>query len=121
MLVISQAGTGPLLATTTSAAGANLRAYALALPDHSTEVVLVNKDTTSAVAASVSVGTAVTSASAVYLIGPSLSATVGMTFAGSPVSVAGAWHPAAPYDVPVSGGKLTVNLPAGSAALVRAR
>ncbi len=119
MLVISQAGTGSLLATTTSASGANFHAYALALADGSTEVVLVNKDTTTGVNATVDAGAPVTSAAAAYLLGPSLAATTGMTFGGSEVSTAGQWTPGAPYALTVAGGKFTVAVPFGSAVVIR--
>jgi hypothetical protein len=121
MLVISQLGTGSLLATTASTSGANFHAFALALADGSTEVVLVNKDTTTGVNASIDLGTTVTSAAVAYLLGPSLSATTGMTLAGSGVSIAGAWNPSPPYEVNVTGGKLAVAVPLGSAAIIRSR
>lgn len=121
MLVTSQAGTGSLLATTTTVSGANFRAYALALADGSTEVVLVNKDTGAGVNASVDVGATVTSAAAAYLLGPSPSATTGMTFGGSEVTTAGKWNPGAPYELGVTGGKVTVPVPALSVAIVQAR
>lgn len=119
MLVISQLGTGNLLATTTSASGANFHAFALQLADGSTEVVLVNKDTANGVNATVDAGAAVTSAAAAYLQGPSLAATTGMTFGGSEVSIAGKWTPSAPYQVDVTGGKFTVAVPFGSAVVIR--
>ena len=119
MLVISQVGSGNLLATTTSVSGANFHAYALALADGSTEIVLVNKDTATGVNATVDVGATVTSAAAAYLLGPSLSATTGMTFGGSEVSIAGKWAPSAPYGLSVSAGKFTVGVPFGSAVVIR--
>lgn len=122
MLVISQAGTGNLLSTSVSASGVNVRAYSLALADGSTEVVLINKDMSSAVNLAIDVGATVTSAKVAYLLGPSPSATTGMTFAGSGVGITGSWAPNTVYNVPVSGGsKLAVAMPAVSAAILRAR
>jgi len=121
MLVIGQLGTGNLLSTTTDAAGANFHAYALSLADGATEVVLVNKDTTSGVNASVDLGATVSSAGVAYLLGPSLASTTGMTFGGASVSISGKWAPSQPYRVEPSGGMLTVVVPAGSAAVLRAR
>jgi hypothetical protein len=121
MLVIAQAGTGALLSTTVSTTPVNLRAYAIALADGTTEVVLVNKDLSSAARVVVDLGAAVSAAKAAYLLGPSAAATTGMTFAGSEVGVTGTWTPDTVYVVPVNGGELTVTMPAVSAALVRAR
>jgi hypothetical protein len=118
ILLFSLAGNGDVLQTTARANALNFTAYAVAQGDGSTNVVLDNKDATSAIVASVDLGGAVTSASAIYLLGPSLGATTGVTLAGAPVSAAGAWNPTAPWSLPVSGNVVTVALPPASAAVV---
>jgi hypothetical protein len=121
MLFVMFAGTGDMLATTATAGALNFTAYTIAQADGATNVVLVNKDATSGVQASVDVGTAVTAASAIYLQGSSLTATTGVTFAGSSVSPAGAWSPSPPFALSAKGNVVNVIVPPASAALVHAR
>jgi hypothetical protein len=121
MLLMSVAGTGNVLATTASAGSQNFTAYALAQADGSTSIVLDNKDATSGVNASVDVGAPVASASAMYLQGPSLTATSGATFGGAAVSAAGVWNPRPPYALASAGNVVTVLVPPASAALVHLR
>ena len=121
MLLVSQAGTGSMLATKASAGNLNFTAYSITPADGSTNIVLVNKDATSGVNASVDVGTAVTSASAVFLQAPSLDAKTGVTFAGAAVSAAGEWNPSPPYTLASKGTVVTVVVPPASAVLVRAK
>ncbi|HXN31194.1 MAG TPA: glycosyl hydrolase family 79 C-terminal domain-containing protein, partial [Polyangiaceae bacterium] len=123
MLLFTLAGNGNVLKTTTSAAGINLTAYAVAHPDGSTNVVLNNKDATSAVTATVDLGAPVTAGAVIYLQGPtpvSLSATSGVTIAGAGISPTGAWTPSAPYALTASGNTVSVVVPPASAALVHA-
>jgi hypothetical protein len=123
MLLFTLAGNGNVLKTTTSAAGINLTAYAVAQPDGSTNVVLNNKDATSAVTATVDLGATVTAGAVIYLQGPmpvSLSATSGVTIASAGISPAGTWTPSAPYALTASGHTVSVVVPPASAALVHA-
>ncbi len=123
MLMFTLAGTGTLLETTATARGdagaLNFTAYAVARADGSIAVVLVNKEATSTIHATVDVGRAANSASAIYLEGPSLTALSGVTLAGAGITPAGAWAPGAPIALATSGQVVTVDVPAASAALVR--
>ncbi len=122
MLLFSLAGNGKMLATTATTASPSFTAYAIDRGDGTLSVVLDNKDTTSAVTATVDVGAAVTKASALYLAGPtpvSLNATTGVTLGGVGISTAGAWAPNPPYAMPAAGHTVTVLVPPASAALVR--
>jgi hypothetical protein len=121
MLLFTHAGTGPILETTASAGGLNFTAYAVKQADGSTRVVLVNKDAATTVRTTVDVGHAVTSADVTRLLGPSLGATSGVTLGGAAIAPSGAWSPAAPSTLPVSGNTVTVDVPPASAALVRAQ
>jgi len=121
MLLVSQAGTGSMLATKASAGNLNFTAYSVAPGDLSTNIILVNKDATTGVNATIDVGAAVATASAVILQAPSLTATTGLTFAGAGVTPGGAWTPHSPYDLPFKGNVITVVLPPASATLVRAK
>jgi hypothetical protein len=78
--------------------------------------------------ATVNLGAAVTSASAIYLQGmgtPSLTAPAtgptGVILAGAAVTPAGAWTPNAPYLQTVSGNIVSVYVPPASAVLVHVR
>jgi hypothetical protein len=119
MLLFTMAGTGKVLATTASAGMLNFSAYAVLHADGTTSVVLVNKDSTSAVHASVDVGTSVSSAGAIYLQGPALTATTGVTLAGAGISPAGAWTAGAPTALAAAGNVVTVDVPPASAALLQ--
>ena len=87
-----------------------------------TSVVLDNK-ATSGVNATMDLGAAVTSASAIYLQGTpagSLTAAAGsVTLAGAQVTAAGVWNNNAPYIQTTSGTTVSVYVPPASAALVR--
>jgi hypothetical protein len=121
MLLFNLAGPGQALATTAAAGNIDFTAYAIARSDGATSVVLDNKDTTNAVRATVDVGTAVASASAIYLQGPtpaSLTATSGMTLAGAGITPGGRWDRNPPYALSTSGSTVSVLVPPASAALV---
>ena len=121
MLLIANAGTGNMLATTAQAGTLNFTAYSVGLADGSTNVILVDKDATNGVNASVDVGAAVTSATATYLLAPSLTSTTGVTFAGAGVTSTGTWSRQAPYALTSSGNVVSVVVPPASAVLVQAR
>jgi hypothetical protein len=121
MLLFRLAGTGTLLGTSAKAGALNFTAYSVAQADGSTNIVLVNKDATTSVQASVDVGASVGSASAIYLRAAALTSQSGVTLGGTAISPAGAWAPGAPWALPVEGHVLKVNVPAASAALVHAQ
>jgi hypothetical protein len=123
MLMFYLAGTGPLVKTTLTNPPQYFTAYAIKATGGWTSVILDNKNATSGVTATVNLGSAVTSASAIYLQGTpagSLTAAEGaVTLAGATVSPAGVWNRGAPYSQTVSGNTFTIYIPAASAALVR--
>ena len=122
MLLVSQIVPGDMLATTVSnASNTNVRAYAVTPADGSTQVVLVNFEASTGVNATVDIGSAVTSASAVYLRGPSLTSTTGVTLGEAPISAAGAWTAKPAYTLARSGTTITTPIPAASAVLITAR
>jgi hypothetical protein len=122
MVLFNLAGSGQALATTAAAANVDFTAYAIARNDGATSVVLDNKNTVNGVRAAVDVGTAVASASAIYLQGPtpaSLTATSGITLAGAAITPGGQWERNPPYALSTSGRTVSVLVPPASAALVR--
>ena len=118
ILLFSRVGSGTMYQTKVNVSGVSFSAYAVGAPDGSTSLVLVNKDRTKRVHATVDLGKAATSASVARLAGPSLDATSGVTLAGAGVKPTGEWAPAPlPYLVP-SGSSLVIDVPPASAALV---
>lgn len=78
--------------------------------------VIVNNKGTAAIATTITLSATASSAQVYILTAPSLTST-SITIAGSKVSSGGTFHPA-PLALSVSGKKVVVNVPAGSAALV---
>jgi hypothetical protein len=120
MLLFTQAGTGPMVSATVTTSAQYFTGWAVKA-DGATSVVLNNRNASSGVSATVDLGSAVSSASAIYLeSGGNLTAAAGnVTLAGAQVSVAGDWPRNAPYVQTVSGNTVSVYVPAASAALVR--
>jgi hypothetical protein len=124
MLLFYLAGQGQVLDTTVTSGDANLNAYTIDYKaDGSKSVVLVNKNGSTGVQATINLGSAVTSASAIYLQGTpagSLNApSNAVTLAGAAVSPAGVWNRGAPFTQSTSGNTVSVFVPPATAALVR--
>jgi hypothetical protein len=118
------AGQGQVLDTSVTSSNANFTAYSVDYQaDGSTSVVLVNKNATTGVQVTVNLGSAVTSASAIYLEATpagSLSApAAAVTLAGAAVTPQGTWQRGAPFSQTTSGNTVSVFVPPASAALLR--
>jgi hypothetical protein len=122
MLLFTQAGTGSMVSTTVTTSAQDFTAWAIKANGFSS-VVLNNRNASSGVNATVNLGAAVTSASAIYLQGTSsgglTTAAGSVTLAGAQVTAAGAWPRNPPYIQTVSGNNVSVYIPPASAALVR--
>ena len=119
MLLVSQLGAGDILGTTISnASNKNLRAYAVTATDGTTKLVVVNFEASTGINATIDLGSAVTSASAVYLRGPSLTSTTGVTFGEAPVTAEGSWTPKPAFTLARSGTTITLPVPSASAVLI---
>jgi hypothetical protein len=122
MLLFTLAGTGPVAGTQISGLSSlNFTAYAVKPADGSTSVVLVNKDATTTVRATIDVGTGVGAASITRLTAPSLQATSGLLLGGAPVTPAGTWAPAATESACSTGNLPTVDVAPASAVVFRTR
>lgn len=121
MLLVTSAGAGPVLATTVHVTGVNLTGYAIGQADGSTNVVLVNKDDTRGTAVDLDTGKSAAAALAVFLAGPSVLATSGVTFAGASISSTGQWSPAPAWTLPVTGQAVSIVVPPASAVLIHVR
>jgi hypothetical protein len=121
MLLVTSAGAGPVLSTKVQVAGVNLTGYAIGQADGSTNVVLVNKDNTRGTAVDLDIGKNAAAAFAVFLAGPSVLATSGVTFAGASISSTGQWSPAPAWTLPITGQSVSIVVPAASAVLIQVR
>ena len=121
MLLFTLAGAGPVLSTNVTSSNPNFTAYTIKANGF-VSVVLDNKNATSGVNATVDLGAAVSSASAIYLegtpAGDLTAAATALTLAGAPVSTAGVWNRNPPYTQTTSGNTVSVYVPPASAALV---
>ena len=97
---------------------ANFTAHAVLGDDHKLRVVLINKDLTNSVTATVATGSSRKMAELIRLSAPSVTSTEAVTLAGSPVAKDGTWTPRPGEKVPWMKGKSEVSLPAASVALL---
>jgi hypothetical protein len=119
MLLFNMLGEGALLTTSASAGALNVSAYTVAASG-GLNIIIVNKDTTQNMQASIACGQAVHTASLLELTGPSLSATSGVTIQGATVGVDGSFAPGAAYTAPqISGQTVNCYVPALSAVLLQ--
>lgn len=122
VLLFALAGQGPVYKTTVSVQGGlNVSAYAVRSTDGSTNVVVVSKDATNGIHATIDLGTSVATAGVTYLQGPSLDATTGVTLGAAAIDPSGSFSPEGPIPLTVSGTSVTVDVPAASAALIHAK
>jgi hypothetical protein len=121
VLLFSMAGQGSVYKTTVSVPNLNVSAYAVHALDGSTNVLVVSKDAKSGVHATIDFGATVAGANATYLLGPSLDSPTGMTLGGAAIDASGSFAPEAPVGLVPSGSKVTVDVPAASAALIHAK
>ncbi|MES1165236.1 MAG: hypothetical protein ABUR63_05735 [Verrucomicrobiota bacterium] len=123
LLLFAEAGAGALVSTSVATTAQNFNAWAIKANSGFVSVVLNNRNATNGVSASVNLGSAVSGASAIYLLATpagSLTAAAGsVTLAGAQVSAGGEWRRNPPYIQTVSGSSVSVYVPPASAVLVR--
>jgi hypothetical protein len=117
MLMFHTAAQGQTLPVTVTA-HENITVHATLGSDGTLRVTAINREPSTNVQVRITPGRAYSHAGTQRLQGPSLSATSGITFAGSGVSTTGVWTPTAPEPVYTSGGVYAISLPAASAAVV---
>ncbi|HEY2513466.1 MAG TPA: hypothetical protein VGI39_21505 [Polyangiaceae bacterium] len=122
ILLFSMAGQGTLFKTAVSVTNSlNVTAYAVGASDGSTNVVVVSKDANTGIHATIDLGATATTAGVLYLQGPALDATSGVTLGSSGISPAGSFTPTGLIPLAVSGTKVTVDVPAAAAAIIHAK
>jgi vacuolar-type H+-ATPase subunit F/Vma7 len=117
MLLFTLAGTGQLRQTTISSS-LNATAYAVATSS-ALNVVIINKDSTQNLQATVDVNQSVSSATLLQMSNSSLTATTGTTIQGASVGSNNTFSPGTPYGLQISSGNISAYVPAGSAVLIQ--
>ena len=115
MLLFAYAGRGSLVPI--RGRRTSLRAFAVRGAGDERRIVLVNKDT--AKNAHVRIATTGQKATILRLAAPSVESKTGITFGGAPVDTNGNWAPRGTESVALQSDRLTVELPASSAAVVQ--
>jgi hypothetical protein len=108
---------GKLMNTNVTPAPSTFAAYAIREPDGSTDFVLNNKSATSYFTVGLEVPDT-TEGTSLLLTGPSLTATSGFTFGGSPIDTEGNWEATSTQDLHIVDGSAIVTVPAASAQIV---
>ena len=118
LLAFAWAAKGEQIAVTCEAGGINLTAYATRERSGATTLTVINKDLSRDAAVEAS-GIVPKHAQVMRLTAPSLTATSGVTLGGAAVEADGTWNGGKTEAVRIAGGKALVDVPAGSAALIR--
>ena len=116
MLFFHQAAQGRIVPVDCQTS-AKFTVHAVRADDGKLRVVLINKDISQSVTASIASGSHA-KAELIRLLAPSVSATDGVTLAGNSVAKDGTWTPNAGEKVPSVNGRFEVTIPAASAALI---
>jgi hypothetical protein len=118
MLAFRMASQGERLTLTGYTGGLNLTAYAVHADSGDIWLTLVNKEATRAAQVRAACP-GITAAGALRLTAPSLTSKDGVLLGGTSVSSAGQWEPGTPERIKVTSGEMEIDVPAGSAALLR--
>jgi hypothetical protein len=108
---------GKLMNTHVTPAPSTFSAYAVREPDGSTDFVLNNKSPNSNFTVGLEIPDTA-EATSLLLTGPSLTATSGFTFGGSPIDTDGSWEATSTKDLHIVEGSAIVTVPAASAQIV---
>ena len=95
-----------------------IKAYATTPADRTLQLTLINKGKTASVLHVDTGGVSNSPAKATRLLAPGVDASTGITLGGAEVSAAGLWKPMKSQTVPLQKGKMIIEMPAASAAMV---
>lgn len=119
LLLFNLFGHGEMLTTTISADDLNVTAYSLQPWNGGVNILLVNKDPTQNLQASISCGQAIEQATLLQMTGQGLAATSGVTIQGASVMINGSFAPGEPYLAPqILGDEVNCYVPSLSAVLL---
>jgi hypothetical protein len=119
MLAFAQASKGSVVDVDCDAGGGKIAAYAVTGDGGRLSITIINKETALDANVRMTISSTFRSAQVLRLTAPSLTAKDGVTLGGSPVSPDGRWAPRANEVLTTTGGKATVHVPAGSAAVLQ--
>jgi hypothetical protein len=118
LLAFNQGSKGSLVSTSANTNGLNFTSYSVLGTDNTLYVTLINKDTLQAAHVTINAGNNYNSnATSMQMTASSISATSGVTFAGSAVSSTGLWNPIANTINGVNN-TFTITMPAASATVL---
>ena len=117
MLAFARAGRGELLGVEMDGAAPELKAYATEVGRNALAVTLINKGGRGW-SVQIDAGGQGREASVLRLSGPAVDAKSGVTLGGSEVTPGGIWKPARLEKAPVRNGRLEIEVPAASSAVV---
>jgi hypothetical protein len=118
MLAFAQSGAGRIIGSTVDAGNRDITAHATQPTKGRTVLTVLNKKPSSDVVVVVDAGSSFRKGSLVRLAGPSLESKSGVTLGGATVSPAGLWEAARVEEVTLSRRRLSLRVPAASAAMV---
>jgi len=119
MLAFQRGNTaGSLVPVTSDHPGSNYSVHACVNADHSYAVTLINTNESQNFSFTINLNKLVQNIKIERLSAPAITATTGVTFAGSTVNADGTFKPAAGTQYEVNAKSFVINVPAGSAAVV---
>jgi hypothetical protein len=118
MLAFKNAARAGKMLTPTVSSVSNCSVYICAHSDNSRTVTLINKDETNGYYVTVRAGKSISSIQVARLTGPSITSTTGTTFSKSIVNADGTFVPGSPERYSVNNKSFSINIPAGSAAVI---
>jgi hypothetical protein len=119
LLLFTLAGTGKLRPVSFSAGGWNITAYAVESSSGALSVVVINKDASKTITASIQVARLLHSARIFRLTMPSLIATDGIMIQSAVVEKDGSFSPQPSSALEIAGDTVSLSLRAASAALIQ--
>ena len=109
---------GTIIPAKIDAAAFRCSAYACVKTDNSYAITLINREEKNNIAFNIQVSKTVSSVQIARLTAPSITSTANVTFGGSAISTNGTFTPVAVAPQSINQKNFTVNMPAGSAAVV---
>ena len=117
LLAFAEAGKGEQIAVTCDSGGVNLTTYATRQSSGAMTLAVINKDLTQDAAVEVT-GATLSRARTMRLTAPSISAMSGVTLGGAMIGADGSWKGGHADPVRIKDGKVQLDVPACSAALI---
>jgi hypothetical protein len=119
MLAFALAGRGKRIETSLDAPGVNMTAYSVVNDEGQTWLTLINKDLSSAAHVKIACPRGSRSAEVMRLTAPAFDSKTDVTLAGAEVSGEGQWKAKDSVRLKQEGGRVEIELPKASAALIR--